>query len=240
MIIIVLLLASAVAGILQAVMGFGAAILLMMVLPYFFDMLQAPALSSSITLGACIALAWQFRAYIRPRLVILPAILYEAASITSLQIAGSLDMDSLGVAFGVFLILIALYFLLPLPTVQVSGGAVSTAVCAMVSGASSGLFGIGGPLMALYYLSVTQDKRTYAANLQFLFSLTASINLIIRIRKGFYALSFLPLTLLGILGISAGKWLGVKILERIDMKLMQRAVYILVGISGVLTLAEHL
>ena len=240
MIIIVLLLASAVAGVLQAVMGFGAAILLMMVLPYFFDMLQAPALASSVTLGACIALAWQFRAYIRPRLVILPAILYEIASITSLQIAGSLDMDILGVAFGVFLILIALYFLLPLPTVRVSGGVASTAVCAMVSGASSGLFGIGGPLMALYYLSVTDDKRTYAANLQFLFSLTASINLMIRIRKGFYSLSFLPLTLLGILGISAGKWLGVKILERIDMTLMQRAVYILVGISGVLTLAKHL
>lgn len=240
MIGIILLLTSAVAGVLQAVMGFGAAILLMMVLPSFFDMLQAPALSSSIALGACVSLAWQFRAYIQPKLVILPVILYEVASITSLQLASRLEMDSLGVAFGVFLILIALYFLLPLPTIRVSGGVVSTAVCAMVSGASSGLFGIGGPLMAVYYLSVTEDKQTYAANLQCLFSLTATINLIIRVRKGFYSLSFLPLTLLGILGIFAGKWVGVKILERIDMKLMERAVYILVGVSGLLTLAGHL
>ena len=116
----------------------------------------------------------------------------------------------------------------------------STAVCAMVSGMSSGLFGIGGPLMAVYYLSVTEEKKVYAANLQFLFALTSVINLTIRIQKGFYSLSFLPLTVLGILGITAGKWAGVRILERIDMKMMQRAVYALVGLSGLLTLAEHL
>ena len=149
-------------------------------------------------------------------------------------------MEGLGIAFGVFLILISLYFLLPFPTVRVSGGLMSTAVCAMVSGMSSGLFGIGGPLMAVYYLSVTEEKKVYAANLQFLFALTSVINLTIRIQKGFYSLSFLPLTVLGILGITAGKWAGVRILERIDMKMMQRAVYALVGLSGLLTLAEHL
>ena len=240
MIVVVLLFTSAVAGVLQAVMGFGAAILLMMVLPYFFDMLQAPALASSITLGASVALAWQFREYIRPKLVVLPAVLYEVSSIASLHAAGGLNMEGLGIAFGVFLILISLYFLLPFPTVRVSGGLMSTAVCAMVSGMSSGLFGIGGPLMAVYYLSVTEEKKVYAANLQFLFALTSVINLTIRIQKGFYSLSFLPLTVLGILGITAGKWAGVRILERIDMKMMQRAVYALVGLSGLLTLAEHL
>ena len=39
------------AGAIQTITGFGAAIILMTVLPYFFDILQASALASSITLG---------------------------------------------------------------------------------------------------------------------------------------------------------------------------------------------
>ena len=62
----------------------------------------------------------------------------------------------------------------------------------------------------------------------------------IRMQKGFYTLEFLPVTIIGIIGITVGKMLGVKILEKINVELMRKLVYALVGISGVMTLFEHL
>ena len=62
----------------------------------------------------------------------------------------------------------------------------------------------------------------------------------VRMQKGFYTLEFLPVTIIGIIGITVGKMLGVKILEKINVELMRKLVYALVGISGVMTLFEHL
>ena len=42
------------------------------------------------------------------------------------------------------------------------------------------------------------------------------------------------------MGITLGTQLGVKILAKINVDLMRKLVYILVGISGVMTLFEHL
>lgn len=236
----ILFVVSAVSGVVQAVTGFGSAILLMMLLPYFFDMLQAPALTSSITIGLTAALAWRFRNRIRWKLVLLPTLLYELGSILVLSIADELNMDMLGLSFGIFLIVLALYFLLLSSTFSVRATPVSACICSFISGACSGLFGIGGPLMAVYFLACTREKEDYVANLQFVFALTTAINLVIRLYKGFYVLSFLPLTIVGILGITVGKWAGLRILEQINTDLMRKLIYALVGISGILTVLEHI
>ena len=68
-------LSSAAAGFLQTVTGFGSATVLMLVLPYFFDMAAAPALSSSICMGLAASLALRFRHAIRLRLVLLPSLI---------------------------------------------------------------------------------------------------------------------------------------------------------------------
>ena len=226
---------AAVSGVLQSVTGFGSAILLMVFLPNFFDMLQAPAIASSITFGLSSTMAWKFRKELNWKLVLLPAVCYEIGSIIVLNIAAGLDLHLLGLAFGIFLILLALYFLLFSSRVTVSATPVSASLCSFFSGICSGLFGIGGPLLAMYFLAATQRKQQYAANLQFVFALTTSINLIIRIQKGFYTLSFLPVTIIGFLGITVGKQIGLRILDKINISLLRRLVYALVGISGIRT-----
>ena len=46
---IVIFLAAAVAGVIQTVTGFGAAVFMMLIMPYYFDMVTAPAITSAIT-----------------------------------------------------------------------------------------------------------------------------------------------------------------------------------------------
>lgn len=235
-----LLALSAVAGVIQSVTGFGGAIFMMVFLPHFFDMLQAPALASSITFGLTSSMAWIFRKKIKWKLVLLPTVLYELGSVLVLSIASSLDMKLLGLSFGIFLLVLAVYFFFFSNAFSVKATPASACVCGFISGACSGLFGIGGPLLALYFLAATQEKEEYAGNLQFVFAVTTFMNLIIRIQKGFYTLSFLPFTIIGIVGITFGKKLGLHILRKINISLMRRLVYALVGISGVLTVLENL
>lgn len=228
------------AGAIQTITGFGAAIILMTVLPYFFDILQASALASSITLGVTIALSWRFRRHIDLHTVLFPTIVFQLTSLFVIQIAGGLDMDLLGIAFGAFLILVSLYFLAFDDRIAIRGTPAAAFCVSFLSGACSGLFGIGGPLMAVYFLAVTRDKESYTADLQFLFALTNTVNLGLRIHKGFYLLSFLPMTITGILGINLGKAMSLRILHRIDKEMMHKLVYLLVGISGAMALFPYL
>ena len=63
-------LSAAVAGLIQSVTGFGAAVMMMLVVPYFLDMIRAPALVSTVALGLSVVLAWRFRRYVEWKLTL--------------------------------------------------------------------------------------------------------------------------------------------------------------------------
>ena len=65
-------------------------------------------------------------------------------------------------------------------------------------------------------------------------------NLIIRIHKGFYTLELIPATLIGMVGIGLGMRIGLKILSRINSNVLRKIIYAFVGVSGLLTLFDHL
>lgn len=240
MVFAVITAASVMAGVIQSVTGFGSAVFLMLVVPYFYDMVAASAISSSIAMGLGITLAWRFRAHIQWKTVALPSVVYLVGSIGAIQVIRDIELDALGLAFGVFLILLAAWFLVFSQKLQFTANWRSACVCSAISGVTSGLFGIGGPLMAVYFVSASRGKESYIANIQFLFALTNVINFILRISKGIYTADLIPVTLLGFAGISAGKMLGLKILDRIDLEAMKKGVYLFVGLSGILNVAQRL
>ena len=234
------LVSAAAAGLVQTVTGFGSAIMLMLALPYFFDMLHAPALASAITLGLSVGLAWRFRKLINYRQTLPLAAVYVMASTLVISKAGALDLNLLSMAFGLFLILLSLYYLLLPKSVSLRPSLWSALLCAAAAGVCGGMFGIGGPLLVVYFLAVSESKNSYLANLQLLFAITNLVNTLTRAYYGIYTLALVPLTLVGILGINLGKLVGLRVLDRIDIERMKQVVYVFVGISGVLTLVGHL
>ena len=232
--------ASVMAGVIQSVTGFGSAVFLMLVVPYFYDMVAASAISSSIAMGLGITLAWKFRAHLQWKKVILPAVVYLAGSVGAIQVLGGIDLDALALAFGIFLILLAAWFLVFSRKIRFTATPASAVVCSAISGVTSGLFGIGGPLMAVYFVSASDGKESYIANLQFLFAVTNVVNFFTRISKGFYTFDLVPVTLLGFAGITLGKKFGLKILDRLDLESMKKGVYLFVGLSGILNVIQQL
>ena len=65
---------SVIAGIIQSVTGFGSAVFLMLVIPHFFNMVAAPALSSAISMGLAVTLAWKFRKHIAWDICLFPTV----------------------------------------------------------------------------------------------------------------------------------------------------------------------
>ena len=222
MMFIAVFLIAVLGGAVQAVTGFGAGIVMMLVLPHFFGLITAPALSSAIALALNSSLAFRFRRYIRWNLVLLPALVYTVASVTTIRMVGGLNLD--------------IYFTAFSKRVSVKATPVSASVCALVSGICSGLFGIGGPLMAIYFLAATEGKEEYVGCSQFVFSSTSVVNLLMRLHMGIYTLDMVPMTLLGMVAITLGKLGGLRILERLNTDVLKKIIYIFVGISGVLTI----
>ena len=94
--------------------------------------------------------------------------------------------------------------------------------------------------MAIYFVSASRDKEEYIATSQLLFAVTGAVNLGTRVLNGIYTLDLLPITVLGFLGITVGKKIGLKILHLLDGEKMKKLVYAYVGISGILTVVQQL
>ena len=225
-------------GTVQTVTGFGGGVVMMLALPYFFGMVQAPAISSIICMGLTYALAWKFRKYVNYRSVLVPAVAYVICSVATISVVDRIDMEIMTLAFGVFLIVLSVYSLVFSKRIRMDANWRTGLFCGAVSGVLSGLFGIGGPLMAVYFVAATDSKETYIGSTQFLFSLGGTVNFLTRIFRGIYTLDMVPLTLAGILAISLGKLIGLKIVAKLDPETIRKLVYLFVGISGAITVCK--
>ena len=240
MIWLIVLLTTMVGGYIQAITGFGCAVVMMVVFPHFFNMLQAPALSSAIAFGLSATMAWRFRKHIEPAKALPMAAIYVAVSTVVIRMARELDLDLLNLVFGGFLVLLSLYYLFLSDNMAVRPNLVTTLLCAGVAGLFGGLFGVGGPLLVLYFIAVSRDKESYIANLQIIYLITNITNTTTRVLNGIYTWDLVPLTLLGIVGINLGKMAGLRVLDRIDIVRMKKLVYLFIGVSGAINVINCL
>jgi len=229
-----------VGGATQTMMGFGASVVMMLIYPYFFGLTVAPSINTSVCLFLSGSVAWQKRDKIHWKTVLPAAAIFSVLSVFSIQMLGRLNLRVLALAFGAFLVFISLFYLLLDKRAQLRGTPLTMVVCSAVSGVFGGLFGVGGPLMAVYFLSVSNDTEEYTANIQGLFFFTNLVSLTTRILKGLYTVPLLPYTIVGVLGVMGGKFLGLRLQGRMSLDKLRKAVYAFVGLCGVLNIVTEL
>ena len=227
------------AGCLQSVTGFGAAIIMMQIFPYFLGMITSPALVGATCLALSGTLTWRFRRQINWQVSVLPTLVYICFNLITINLVRSVDLSLLTAAFGVFMVLLSGYFLLFSGKISFSANRKTAIVCASISGCTAGFFDIGGPLMALYFISSCKSKENYIASLQFMFFSSDVVSLCMRAAKGIYTVDLIPLTLLGFVAVTIGKKWGLKLLDKLNIQLMKKIVYIFVGISGLVTVLRQ-
>lgn len=240
MILLSVILAAALAGLVQSVTGFGGAVVMMLVLPHFFSIPAASSIASAVCLGLNLVLLVKFRRYLDWRLWLLPTLPYLVTSTAAIRAVGQLDLRLLSAVFGGFLVVLAGYFFLFADRVSVQPNRKTAILCGGISGVTSGLFGIGGPLLSLYFLPASGSKERYTANLQCSFFVTNLLNMFTRLSEGIMTADLIPLILVAFLAINVGKEVGLRILGRLNEEKLRRLVYLFVGLSGLLTLLQNI
>lgn len=234
----IIALSALAAGIVQTVTGFGSAIVMMLFFPSLMPVLYAASTSSAISLSLNAGTTWSFRKHIRWDLLVVPAVCYTLTASVVLELAGSIDAGLVLKIFGVFLMALSVYFLFFARQLRIQATPVTACSCAVLSGAASALFGIGGPPMVVYYLAALPEKEDYLGTIQAYFFFTGIYTMAYRIWKGFYTLDLLPATLIGTTGILLGMLVGKRIVNRINTDTMRKLVYVFLGITGLINLLK--
>ncbi len=228
--------AALMSGIIQGSCGFGAGIILMIALPFFYTISRAAGIACIVTIVLTGAMVLRYRRHINLRKAVLPLLLYAAAAAAAIKLAPYVDQMLLKRCFGGFLILLALYHFFLHGKDHGKWNVWVSAAAIIFSGTCSGLFAVGGPLMAVYYLSNTDSKEEYLATIETLFVLNNIWSSYVRIRNGIVTAAEVPVILLGAAFILLGFFIANRFVDKIDDRRMGFVVYTAVGISGILNL----
>lgn len=227
-------------GAAQAVTGFGAALLAMSIFPFVIPVTTAAVISDSMTLPLSAMIAWQYRNHVNFKKVIIPAIAYIISCAVSLSFLGSFDLSLLKALLGGFLILLAIYSIFFASKIHLKGSFTTTLICALVSGCTSALFGIGGPLMGLYYSSIIEEKEEYLGSLNAYFTVAQLYVVFGRYQNGYLTAECLPHIFLAIVFIAIGLFFGNKVAKRVNLTTIKYGIYGMMIFSGINTLVSAL
>ena len=231
----VVMLTALAAGLIQSVTGFGGALVMMMTLPYFVTMKTATALAGLICVPMWIHVAYRYKDKVQVKKILLPTAIYLVSSAICIHAAARINLDSLKAIFGLLLIGLAAYFNFFSAKLNLKGSFTSALLCAGLSGVTGGLFGIGGPLLVLYYSSVTKDKEEYLGTMNFIFTITETYSAWMRYMNGLITPDLYTTILFGFAAMIAGSLLGCRVVAKLDGNKMKKGIYLLLAVSGAIT-----
>ena len=232
----ILFIVAILAGLLQGLTGFGSGIVLMLVLPHYFPILESSAIAGVIGLFLCGGMIIKFRHIIKVRELFLPVVLYMTASSLALLIGKNVNSAILQKIFGLFLLTLAVYYLVFDKNKKTHLRKLTKIIFVFLSGISDGLFGIGGPLMVVYFLNQTDTQKEYLAQIQTFFFINAFYLTLLRISQNLLSLSNLSSVIFGGIGIVLGSQLGVYLVPKINKDIVRKGIYVVIGISGMINL----
>ena len=238
--ILVVAAAMFIAGLVQTVSGFGGSLTIMMVLPTIMSLNDAVTLNQTVMIILVFMLVASYWRAIEFRKAVLPTVFCILFTTIFTDLALMVNVTTMKLLFGLFLIGVSIYFWLFSGKVRSSSNPLMACVCGSLSGITNGLFGIGGPPIAVYYLAVTDSKDAYIGTTQLVFFLTTIYTVLFRISKGLFCDDFWQYAVLGTVSILLGMLFGKKINRRISPEAMKKCVYVCLCVTGVNTVIQSL
>lgn len=230
---------AALAGFIQAFTGFGAAAILMTVLPYAFSMLQAPGITQIICTFLAATMAWHFRKSINLKLMLWPTVIYTAASLVVVPFTKNFDLHILTIIFGGFLVVLSIYSLTldkKLKSQRQPGGTHWVQCFIRHIGRIIRRWRANHGALSF---AVSKSREEYLGTLQLLFVISNLAVTAARVANGIITAAILPTCAVGAVGILIGKHLGYKVGDKLDADKLRVAVNLCVGFSGIFTILQQ-
>lgn len=222
-----------VAGFVQGLTGFGAVIVMMTIFPFILPIAPAAGIAGLSMLASMVGLTYRYRHEFKLKRVVVPFIIYAAVATWSVHLSSVLDTHVMRVLLGCLLVALCLYF-----TLFKNAGDRKypwyIAVCFMViSGFFNGLLGIVGPLMALYFLSLSTSIPEYTASIQGFFLIDAFYINSVRVANGILDVHDVPYILVGMIAAGIGTILAARVANKLDDQTFRKWIYRFIGLSGI-------
>ncbi|MFC4597560.1 sulfite exporter TauE/SafE family protein [Cohnella hongkongensis] len=189
----------------QGLTGFGAGIIAMGFISLVVPLKTGTLLVLAVTVVMCLGILARNREHIKIgeiKLLLASALVSRAAAFFVMDAFGG--EEAMKRVLGATLILMVA--LLWRGRVAGAGHGAATVSVGFFGGFIGGLFAVGGPIYALYFLHRYKDKREYMANLQLTFLLANLLTLGAHGFNGDIGFDFVPAFLIG----AAASWLGVR------------------------------
>jgi uncharacterized membrane protein YfcA len=148
----------------------------------------------------------------------------------ALYLFTNMDRESLKVWLGGFIILYAIYSLLPAPHMQ--GSRLWVLPFAAVGGVVDTLFGTGGPFYVIYLRMRRLGKTPFVATIAMAFMINTGIRLLGYLLVGFYSLKILFMILASLPLVFVGMRLGMRTHNRLSAQQFTWVIAALLMLAG--------
>ncbi|WPC20206.1 sulfite exporter TauE/SafE family protein [Pediococcus inopinatus] len=221
------------AGVVQGLTGFGAVIVMMTFFPAILPIAPAAGIAGLSMLASMVGLTYRYRHEFKFKRVIPPFIIYAAVATWSVHLSSVLDTNVMRMMLGGLLIALYLYFTLVKNSDSRQFPWYVAIGFMIISGFFNGLLGIGGPLMALYFLSLSKSIPEYTANIQGFFLIDAFYINSVRVANGILVPHDVPYILVGMVAAGIGTIIAARIANKLDDQTFRKWVYRFIGLSGI-------
>lgn len=223
---------------LQGIAGFGSGLLAMGLIPLVLTVKESTLLLLAVTVVMSVHILVVHRGHIRLR---------EIAWILSATIVSRIPaffvLDEFGTAvqmkriLGVVLVLVAAWLWLNSAKTHEAqaawlGRPAAAVTIGFVGGFTGGLFAVGGPLLALYFLYLYKDKRKYIANLQLTYMIANLLTLGLHGMNGDIHAKWMLIFMFGAAASWLGVYLGTKFFGRLPASTIRKLALGIVMLSG--------
>ena len=227
------------AGVVQGITGFGSGIVMMMILPMFFSLPQSAGISTAICMFLNISMVYTYRKSVNFKKVIIPSLCFLLICSTTIYFSTMFDQVLMKKILGIFFIVLSIYYLFINKSNDRKKLSLSvTVLFILISAICDGLFGIGGPLMVIYFLSQTHNTHEYLGIIQSFFLVNCIYNTGFRIMNGILLPEHLMLIGIGAISIMIGGMIARKVVDKLDGMVIRKLTYIMIGISGIINLIK--
>lgn len=224
------------AGLIQGIAGFGSGPIQMMTYPLHWPLSVAAAVSVCVSVPLNLNMLLTYRREVRWKKVLLPVAPYAVICSAAISLSKSINQAMMKRIFGGFLIALSIYYLFLNHREKKPLDAPRTVAYIIISALCDAFFGIGGPLMVLYFLNRTENSREYLGTIAAFFLVNGVYNTVYRLACGILTAAQLPCIVVGILAILVGVTIAHRLVDRLDDARLKRITHIMIGVSGVFNL----
>lgn len=226
-----------VASVIQGISGFAFGMVVLMVFPYLFGYTKSLVLASLMAAVLVCYNAYLYRKSINWQWVPWWVGIFLVTDLLSVMVLKQVGDNPIWYKLmGVIFILMALYLLWGQKVLHVKANKKSLLVLGGGSGLIMGAFGVGGPLMAAFFLEATKNKEEYLGTTQVICVITMALDVVLRVLNGMFSSDLIGFTLLGIVFMVAGLLIARRLVRHMDALTMRRFICLVVMVDGVVML----